>query len=432
MGATGSRKKVPNYLNTSSKLNVQGQHAFRKNGYMNGIKVIRVHSGTILEEFPTKEMVESKTLDSIYLNEARVVTFHPGRMRKLKLKELQIITRGSSYENILSSLSDVSTLEELHITNKGTNPVLDDDKLKRLLKKISGAKNLKRLSLENMNIQKFPNEFFEMSKLNRLELRNNNIIEPSVLNDIYKLKNLEDLDLSYNEKLKGLPNTISKLKLERLLLFGNPVLKSLPKNIGNMNSLVNIGVSHRTRINIPESILKLPNRTTVQYYALNRNRNRNEYLSVSNYYKKWRLLPSPKITKNTQFINKSITSVPMKNIPKRRYITTSVSDDGKIHYVYSKEAIKSLEKHARNRARKSYSPRVNYVCPFTRAKYDTRKNVKKLPKSIILQCFVERMKKTHNYNRDLQNFKNSRPKDITLNDINNALKKINISSPSKK
>jgi len=78
------------------------------------------------------------------------------------------------------------------------------------------------------------------------------------------------------------------------------------------------------------------------------------------------------------------------------------------------------------------SPRVNYVCPFTRAKYDTRKNVKKLPKSIILQCFVDRMKKTHNYNRDLQNFKNSRPKDITLNDINNALKKLNVSFPNKK
>ena len=66
---------------------------------------------------------------------------------------------------------------------------------------------------------------------------------------------------------------------------------------------------------------------------------------------------------------------------------------------------------------------VQDVCPFTR---DTRKNVKKLPKSIILQCFVERMKKTHNYNRDLQNL------DITLNDINNALKKLNISSPNKK
>ena len=53
-------------------------------------------------------------------------------------------------------------------------------------------------------------------------------------------------------------------------------------------------------------------------------------------------------------------------------------------------------------------------------------------RNIILHCFVERMKKTHNYNRDLQNFKNSRPKDITLNDINNALKRLNISSTSKK
>ena len=33
--------------------------------------------------------------------------------------------------------------------------------------------------------------------------------------------------------------------------------------------------------------------------------------------------------------------------------------------------------------------------------------------------------------RDLQKFKNSRPKDITLNDIN-RLKKLNISSPNKK
>ena len=78
-----------------------------------------------------------------------------------------------------------------------------------------------------------------------------------------------------------------------------------------------------------------------------------------------------------------------------------------------------MEKHAINKARRT-GRNVNYVCPFTRTKYDTRKN-------IILQCFVERMKKTHNYNRDLQNFKNSKP-----NDINNALKKLNISSTSKK
>ncbi len=230
MGVSGSVKKVPNYYEKGTRLNVQGMYAFRKDNYMKGIKHIYVHPGTELEEFPTKEMVESKTLKTIYLNAPHIKKFYPGRMSKLNLTELQIKDRSDSPCGHIIHLSNVSVLETLLITNNGTDPVLNNNNRMKLMKKLSGAENLTWLSLEGMHIDKFPREFFEMSKLIKLNLRRNNIIEPSVLDDIYKFENLEDLDLSYNEKLKGLPNSITRLKkLYKLLLFGNKVFETFPK-----------------------------------------------------------------------------------------------------------------------------------------------------------------------------------------------------------
>ena len=314
MGATGSRKKNNNnnnnnnIYNSKNKLIIQTHHILNNKNYMEGKKHIEVVLGAELDEFPTKEMVESKTLESMLINSPRIKKFRPDRMKKLNLKKLIIKDRyrsDNTYENVIY-LSNVSVLKTLIIENTGVVPILNNNNRMSLMKKLSGAENLTGLSLEGMHIDKFPKEFFELTKLKRLELCNNNIIEPSVLDDIYKFKNLESLDLSYNEKLKRLPNSISRLKkLDTLVLVGIKDLESLPKNIGNMNSLGEIAVSHRSKINIPESILKLSLKSggiaKVQYIPETGN---NYYLSVPNYYKKWKLQPPPKINKNTQFINK--------------------------------------------------------------------------------------------------------------------------------
>ena len=173
-----------------------------------------------------------------------------------------------------------------------------------LLKEVSKAKNLKELTLEGLHISKFPDAFFfQFPKLTHLNLRENRIRDPNELKDIDQLQKLVMLDLSYNRYLKRLPDSITKLKkLESLKLFGVRELDSLPKNIGNMNGLANLAVSHQRKINIPESILKLRNYARIEYNSDGSNNSLNGKMTPKYYYNHWRFIPRVPIN----YINQKI------------------------------------------------------------------------------------------------------------------------------
>jgi hypothetical protein len=288
--------------NRGTRLVIKDDDVFKNKGYMKGVKSVTIHSSAIVSEFPTQEMVESPTLKSVNIL-GRVRKFRGDLLKKLKLENLSIVvyTTNMNDERILN-ISDPLFLKELTIYGDGRPRSMNST----LLKEISRAKNLEYLGLEKLYIPRFPDTFFQFPKLKYLGLRNNQINDPNELRGIHKLQNLEHLDLSYNEGLKRLPDSITKLKkLGKLHLFGIGGLESFPNNIGNMEGLFNIGVSHKRKINIPESILKLNNSARVEYFnnsPENGSNNLNGKMSVKNYYNRWKYVPRVPI----RYINQGI------------------------------------------------------------------------------------------------------------------------------
>ena len=294
------------YLNNGATLVIRSDDIFTKNNYMKGVTSVTLHGGATVTEFPTQEMVNSPKLKTVRIL-GMVRKFRGDLLKKLKLKSLAIeVHRNSSIDKI-SNISDPFVLEDLEIHGASTtilhverhNNVTENWVSLSLLNEISEAKNLKNLRLDNLYISSFPKGFFRLPKLKTLSLRSNRISNPNVLRGIYRLQNLEFLDLSYNRELETLPNSITTLKnLKSLYVSGIEGLKSLPNNIGKMSNLVNITVGHKGKINIPNSILKLKNNARVEYMSnINRvrngesNNNRNGTMTTKTYYNRWKFVP---------------------------------------------------------------------------------------------------------------------------------------------
>ena len=294
------------YLNKGATLVIKRDDVFKNKNYMKGVTSVTLHGEAIVSEFPTQEMVNTPALKNVRIL-GMVREFRGDLLKQLKLKLLDIRVHNNSNIDKISSISDPFVLEDLQIKGVSTttlpverrNNVTENWVSLSLLNQVSKAKNLKNLVLDNLYISSFPKEFFRLPKLKYLSLRSNRISNPNVLTNIYKLTNLEELDLSYNRELKTLPVSITKLvKLKTLHVFGIEGFESLPNNIGNMSELVNIGVSHKERINIPNSILKLQNNARVEYAAnINRVRNgesknnRNGTMTIKTYYNRWKFVP---------------------------------------------------------------------------------------------------------------------------------------------
>ena len=294
------------YLNKGATLVIKRDDVFKNKNYMKGVTSVTLHQEAIVSEFPTLEMVNSPTLKNVHIL-GMVRKFRGDLLKQLKLKLLDIRVHNNSNIDKISSISDPFVLEDLQIKGASTttlpverrNNVTENWVSLSLLKEVSKAKNLENLVLDSLYISSFPKGFFRLPKLKYLSLRSNRISNPNVLTNIYNLTNLEELDLSYNRELKTLPVSITKLvKLKTLHVFGIEGFESLPNNIGNMSELVNIGVSHKEKINIPNSILKLKNNARVEYAAnINRVRNgesknnRNGTMTTKTYYNRWKFFP---------------------------------------------------------------------------------------------------------------------------------------------
>jgi Leucine-rich repeat (LRR) protein len=271
---------------------------------MKGVRTVYIPKEVTVNEFPTQEMVNSPTLKNVYMM-GRVLKFRGDLMKELKLETLTgFIHPATDKSEHIYNISEPLVLKKLRIEALHPKAYLVGDNITSLLKDISKAKNLESLTLDGLHISKFPDAFFfQFPKLTYLSLRGNRIRDPNVLNDIRVLQKLEELDLSYNEDLTSLPDSVTKLKkLGKLKLFGIRKLESLPKNIGNMKGLFNLAVSHNKKINIPESILKLSNNARVEYSSGGSNNNRNGLMTTKFYYNHWKRIPNVQI----KYINQKI------------------------------------------------------------------------------------------------------------------------------
>ena len=291
-------------VNGNAELTIKSENVFKNKNYMKNVKTVYIPKGETVSEFPRQEMVNRNALKSVYML-GEVGKFRGDLMKELKLETLTgFIHPATDKSEHIYNISEPLVLKKLRIEALHPKAYLVGDNITSLLKDISKAKNLESLTLDGLHISKFPDAFFfQFPKLTYLSLRGNRIRDPNVLNDIRVLQKLEELDLSYNEDLTSLPDSVTKLKkLGKLKLFGIRKLESLPKNIGNMKGLFNLAVSHNKKINIPESILKLSNNARVEYSSGGSNNNRNGLMTTKFYYNHWKRIPNVQI----KYINQKI------------------------------------------------------------------------------------------------------------------------------
>jgi len=112
----------------------------------------------------------------------------------------------------------------------------------------------KKIHLESLNLNSFPDKIFQFEDLRILSLANSLLTElPS---DIKKLKKLEKLSLEGNN-IKSLPREFSELKNLTTLCLGFSKFESIPKEIFELKNLRFLYIQYNSIDEIPSDIKRL-------------------------------------------------------------------------------------------------------------------------------------------------------------------------------
>ncbi|KAM0671463.1 hypothetical protein OCOL_001581 [Ordospora colligata] len=167
--------------------------------------------------------------------------------------------------------NDKKKIESIDLRNENFTS-LDGNQLKLFT-------NLKKLTIENTELESLPAEIGQLTQLQELVLRKNKL--KSLPAEIGQLTQLQKLVLSYNQQLKSLPEQIGQLtqlqelnliynklnslpaeinglkQLKKLVLSENQQLKSLPEQIGQLTQLQELYLSGNQLESLPEQIGQL-------------------------------------------------------------------------------------------------------------------------------------------------------------------------------
>lgn len=140
-----------------------------------------------------------------------------------KLKSFEI--SGKEITKIPDSIWELTDLQNLNISGTWIETIPDS---------IINCKNLKSFYADYCKLNYLPNWIWELTKLKSLDLSSNNL---SIIPDLSQLSNLRHLDISYNEKLKSIPE-ISYDNLETLrITWCDNTIPSIEEFKNNVNKL---------------------------------------------------------------------------------------------------------------------------------------------------------------------------------------------------
>lgn len=112
------------------------------------------------------------------------------------------------------------------------------------------------VDLSFMDLTEIPEQIFQLSKLKRLEITDNNISD--IPECFFNLSNLEYLDFSRN-KIHQIPSSISKLSNLKVLKISGNLLESIPLDLFSNIELTQLNFSDNQINSIPSEIIKLSN-----------------------------------------------------------------------------------------------------------------------------------------------------------------------------
>jgi hypothetical protein len=206
--------------------------------------------GTVADMSPVLDLVNIRDLSLMDLD----FTFIPSDINVLThLTSLHI-----SHSHINQPIpSNIGLLINLQYLKLGDNPALPGP----LPIEMAALINLQELSFANTNLtEPFPQAILAMSNLYRLNLSNANLTG-TIPPEIQNLSRLNILEMTNNQNLSGsIPKELfNSNNLEILYLSNNALTGTIPSSIENATSLKELLIEgNHLRGNIPESILNLP------------------------------------------------------------------------------------------------------------------------------------------------------------------------------
>ncbi|MCX6739794.1 MAG: leucine-rich repeat domain-containing protein [Candidatus Parcubacteria bacterium] len=103
------------------------------------------------------------------------------------------------------------------------------------------VKNANKLDLSNQNLTKVPDYVFKMTNLEELNI-SNNLLTGAIQSQIGQLKKLKILNAS-NNQMTGVPAEIGQLSNLQVLDLSNNQLTGLPNELGNLKNLQTLNIS---------------------------------------------------------------------------------------------------------------------------------------------------------------------------------------------
>jgi len=139
-------------------------------------------------------------------------------------------------------LGDMPSLKEVHIFAMGYPSIPES---------IGNLKNLEILELKFNEITEIPKSIGKLQKLRVLDLSGNNI--KALPDEIGNLKNLEEINIFVGD-LTRLPETVGNLANLKKIYITKTKLMNIPKNIGNLSKLQSFDLTENKITEIPKSI----------------------------------------------------------------------------------------------------------------------------------------------------------------------------------
>ncbi|MBL0745523.1 COR domain-containing protein [Chryseolinea lacunae] len=187
--------------------------------------------------------------------------------RKNSIKKLQIQSIGANFEEILDILPQLTSLEQLEF---GSAPIYQ-----RHISKISDAKSVQSLTIENYRSGKFPTELRSLNKLTTLHISGPfedlpfdlhewpllylDIQNSRSLEAIHSLPaNLDYLNIS-NTRIAQIPEAVFQLKKIKKIVAGNLGLTYIQSDLFKIPSLESLFLQANKLISIPDEISHLKN-----------------------------------------------------------------------------------------------------------------------------------------------------------------------------
>jgi Leucine-rich repeat (LRR) protein len=204
-------------------------------------------------------------------NDLKKAFMHINEVKELSLSNVEKLPDGVYEFPNLTKLTIRNGLKKIdyRIGNLKSLEVLNliDDDIPFLPEDIKNCTNLREIRIINCKFRVLTKELFELPKLERLILKNNNIEQfPCDFNDNYLLK---ELNLKYN-KIKSLPDCVERIyMLQSLYLTGNPIEEFKGVWGNNSKAFKNLKTLSMAACNLSKVPVKLT--TNLTYLDLSNN-----------------------------------------------------------------------------------------------------------------------------------------------------------------